>query len=77
MPRMDGMQALSRIRAGETASPTLPVIALTADAMSGHETRLLAQGFDAVQPKPIVPGELIATIARLCERADERDSAAA
>jgi signal transduction histidine kinase/ActR/RegA family two-component response regulator len=65
MPVMDGMEALSRIRAGEAGDPTLPVIALTADAMSGQDLKFMARGFDAVQPKPIQPAELIAAILRL------------
>lgn len=62
MPVMDGVEALSRIRAGEVGDPTLPVIALTADAMSGQDLKFMARGFDAVQPKPIQPAALIAAI---------------
>jgi CheY-like chemotaxis protein len=63
MPRMDGVEALAEIRAGRGGAADIPVIALTADAMSGDAQRLLALGFDAVQPKPIQPVELIAAIA--------------
>jgi CheY-like chemotaxis protein len=63
MPRMDGVEALTAIRAGETGDPDTTVIALTADAMEGEALRLLYLGFDAVQPKPIQPAQLIMTIA--------------
>jgi two-component system, sensor histidine kinase len=68
MPRMDGAEALSHIREGRAGDSGVPVIALTADAMSGEEQRLAALGFDAVQPKPIQPAELIAAIAALVHR---------
>ncbi|MES2724440.1 MAG: ATP-binding protein [Pseudomonadota bacterium] len=71
MPRMDGIEALRRIRAGETGDARQPVIALTADAMPGEDQKLLAHGFDDVQPKPIQPMALIAAILDACEaRAD-------
>jgi signal transduction histidine kinase/ActR/RegA family two-component response regulator len=68
MPRMDGVEALRAIRAGEAGDRDVPVIALTADAMSGEAQRLMALGFDAVQPKPIQPAELIAAIAAAARR---------
>jgi signal transduction histidine kinase/ActR/RegA family two-component response regulator len=79
MPRMDGVEALSRIRAGEAGDRDMPVIALTADAMATEQERLLRLGFDAVQAKPITPAALIAAIAAACEqpRRTPRASAAA
>jgi signal transduction histidine kinase len=66
MPEMDGVEALRRIRAGEAGRPDIPVLALTADAMSGEGERLCALGFDGAQPKPIHPVELILAVAELC-----------
>jgi CheY-like chemotaxis protein len=62
MPRMDGIEALRRLRAGEAGRRDTPVIALTADAMAGDAERFIALGFDAVDSKPIQPARLIATI---------------
>jgi signal transduction histidine kinase/ActR/RegA family two-component response regulator len=76
MPVMGGVEALVRIRAGEAGEPDLPVIALTADAMSGETQRLLAQGFDDVQPKPIQPMALVGAILEACARAEARRAAA-
>jgi len=76
MPVMDGVEALARIRAGEAGDPDLPVIALTADAMSGETQRLRAHGFDDVQPKPIQPMALIGAILEACARAEARRAAA-
>lgn len=63
MPRMDGIEALRRIRAGEAGRPDTPVLALTADAMAGEDSRLIEVGFNGVQPKPIRPEDLIKAIA--------------
>jgi signal transduction histidine kinase/ActR/RegA family two-component response regulator len=77
MPRMGGIEALSRIRAGEAGETSLPVIALTADAMPGEDDKLLALGFDDVQPKPIQPMALITAISQACAQARGGDSVAA
>ncbi len=67
MPTMDGIEALARIRAGEGGAINIPVIALTADGMSGEAERLTGLGFDGVQSKPIQPGELLRAVAEGCE----------
>jgi len=66
MPVMDGIEALGRIRAGEAGRRDTPIMALTADAMSGEGERLIALGFDAVHPKPIQPAELLHAVAACC-----------
>jgi len=63
MPIMDGVEALRRLRGGEGGRPDVPVVALTADAMSGEVERLIGLGFDDAQPKPIQPAGLIQAIA--------------
>ena len=50
MPIMDGYEAVGRLR---EAGETLPVIALTANAMKGYEARILEAGFSHYQSKPI------------------------
>jgi len=76
MPRMDGIEALARIRAGEAGQPDVRVIALTADAMAGTDERLRGLGFDAVQPKPINPAALILEIAAACSGVRQPSKAA-
>ena len=68
MPRMDGLEAVRRIRAGEAGCADQPVVALTADAMPGVDASLLAHGFDASATKPIVPMALIEAIMTACRR---------
>ncbi|WP_293905078.1 ATP-binding protein [Phenylobacterium sp.] len=78
MPRMDGPEAIRRIRAGEAGPRDQPVLALTADAMPGFDRDLIAKGFDAVATKPIVPQALIEAIVEICARQRlARDEAAA
>ncbi|MEK7428983.1 MAG: ATP-binding protein [Pseudomonadota bacterium] len=66
MPRMDGIEALAQIRAGKAGRIDIPVIALTADAMSGEGERLMGLGFDDAHPKPIQPAELLYAVAGWC-----------
>lgn len=65
MPRMDGVEAVRRIRAGEGGRVDIPILALTADAMAGEAERLVNQGFDDAHPKPVQPGELLRAVSRL------------
>jgi CheY-like chemotaxis protein len=53
LPGMDGNEILARIRASDTLKQ-LPVIALTAHAMSGDREKYLAAGFNDYITKPIV-----------------------
>ena len=53
LPGMDGNEILNRIRADEKLR-RLPVIALTAHAMSGDREKYLAAGFNDYITKPIV-----------------------
>ena len=68
LPRMDGTEVLRRMR-DDAALRDVPVIALTAHAMSGDRERFLEQGFDDYVSKPIVDETiLIAAIDRLLPR---------
>lgn len=58
LPGMDGSQILQHIRADD-ALRDLPVIALTAHAMTGDRERYLAAGFDDYITKPIVDETLL------------------
>jgi signal transduction histidine kinase/ActR/RegA family two-component response regulator len=67
MPQMDGMQASRAIREKEMGTQRhIPIIALTAHAMSGDRERFLAAGMDGYASKPIHPEELTREMARIC-----------
>ena len=60
MPVMDGETATRRLR---EQGHTLPIIALTANAMKGFEKELAAAGFSGYQTKPIDVDTLLADLA--------------
>jgi signal transduction histidine kinase/CheY-like chemotaxis protein len=68
MPVMDGMEALAILRSGDTPYRDIPVIALTADAMSGDRERFLSKGANGYVTKPIDQGDLVSAIARVRSR---------
>jgi two-component system cell cycle response regulator DivK len=68
LPDMDGTEILQRIRK-DAGLRSLPVIALTAHAMTGDREKFLAAGFDDYITKPIIDEtQLFASIRRLLER---------
>lgn len=65
LPGMDGSEVLRRLRA-DAQLQSLPVIALTAHAMSGDREKYLEAGFNDYVTKPIVDETvLLAAIQRL------------
>jgi CheY-like chemotaxis protein len=65
LPRMDGAEVLRRMR-GDAALAAVPVIALTAHAMSGDRDRFIELGFNDYVAKPIVDETILfASIDRL------------
>ncbi|MEQ1781478.1 MAG: ATP-binding protein [Hyphomonadaceae bacterium] len=62
MPVMDGTEAIGHIRASSEAWRDIPVIALTADAMTGDRERLMALGLNGYVAKPIDQNDLLTSI---------------
>jgi CheY-like chemotaxis protein len=65
MPVMDGRQTIEAIRRTDASWRAIPVIALTADAMSGDRERYIALGMDDYMSKPIDQRELHAKISAI------------
>ena len=76
MPVMDGPTTIAKIRASGQPWATMPVIALTADAMSGDRERYLALGMDGYLSKPLAERELLSEIARMRTRATDAEPVA-
>jgi two-component system sensor histidine kinase/response regulator len=63
MPEMDGLEATRAIRENEKAgAKRLPIIAMTAHAMSGDREKFLTAGMDAYISKPIDARQLVEMI---------------
>ena len=58
MPKMDGIQATRAIRALGGAYANLPIVALTANSLSGDRPRFIAAGMDHYLAKPFSPDDL-------------------
>ena len=52
LPRMNGIEALQVLRA-DARTRAIPVIAVTASAMTQDRQKIMAAGFDGYQAKPI------------------------
>jgi two-component system cell cycle response regulator DivK len=66
LPGIDGVETLLRLRSDERTA-SIPVLALTAQAMRGDRERFLAAGFDGYIAKPIDIGELVAAVKAFCD----------
>jgi two-component system, cell cycle response regulator DivK len=66
LPDIGGVEALGRLRA-DARTASVPVVALTAQAMDGDRERFLAAGFDGYLSKPVNIGDLVAMVKRYCE----------
>jgi len=66
LPDIDGVEALGRLRA-DRRTASMPILALTAQAMEGDRERFLAAGFDGYLSKPVDIAEFVATVKGYCE----------
>jgi len=67
LPGIDGIEALAQLREDERTS-TIPVVALTAQAMRGDRERFLDDGFDGYLSKPVDVAELLHAVRTHCNR---------
>ena len=67
MPKMDGLQATAAIRA-LPGRERVPIIALTAHAMSGDRQRCLDAGMDHYLPKPLDIRKLLEVVEELARQ---------
>jgi len=70
MPRVDGIEAAERIRAGAGPSARAPIVALTADTGDEERARAMRAGMDDFVTKPIDANRLLAVAERFMPRPD-------
>ena len=64
LPGMNGIDALAHLRA-DSITRNIPVMAVTASAMTQDRQKILAAGFDAYQSKPIDVKGFIAQVGEM------------
>jgi two-component system, sensor histidine kinase and response regulator len=69
MPVMDGIEATRRIRSDDSLR-SLPIIAMTANAMAGDRDQCLAAGMNDHIAKPIDPDDLMRVLSRWLKVSD-------
>jgi CheY-like chemotaxis protein len=71
LPGMNGMDALARLRA-DASTRDIPVMAVTASAMTHDRHRIMAAGFDAYQSKPLNVREFVEAVRTVLAARDQR-----
>ena len=66
MPEMDGYEAIGKIKSN-TALQKIPVIAITAQAMTGDREKCLEAGADGYISKPVNVDELLVLLKKLID----------
>ena len=66
LPEIDGVEGLGRLREDKRTA-SIPVLALTAQAMQGDRERFLAVGFDGYVSKPVDIVALVDTVHEHCD----------
>ena len=61
LPGMNGIEALKVLRA-DTATASIPALAVTASAMSEDRKNIMLAGFEGLQTKPINVKEFLAAV---------------
>ena len=71
LPGMDGITAMKQLKA-DPNTKGIPIIAITASAMTNNRTAMLAEGFDGYQTKPITLKDFLGEIERVLQASSKR-----
>jgi two-component system cell cycle response regulator DivK len=63
LPGMDGITAMKQLKA-DPSTKAIPIIAITASAMTNNRQAMLAEGFDGYQTKPISLKDFLGEVQR-------------
>jgi two-component system cell cycle response regulator DivK len=66
LPGMDGIAAMKQLKA-DAATKNIPIIAITASAMTNNRQAMLAEGFDGYQTKPITLKDFLGEVERVLQ----------
>jgi len=66
LPGMDGITALKHLKT-DLKTTSIPVIAITASAMTYNRVTMLAEGFDGYQTKPITVKDFLEEVRRVLD----------
>ena len=66
LPGMDGITALKKLKT-DPETKSIPVIAITASAMTYKRLTMLAEGFDGYQTKPISVKDFLEKVRRVLD----------
>ncbi len=64
LPGMDGITAMKQLKA-DANTKGIPIIAITASAMTNSRMAMLAEGFDGYQTKPITLKDFLGEVGRV------------
>lgn len=68
LPGINGIEALRQLRT-DPSTAAIPIIAVTASAMTQDRQKIMAAGFDAYQAKPISVRPFLALVREVLDRA--------
>ena len=71
LPDIDGLE-VTRILKADPKTNSIPILALTANAMHGDRERCLQAGCNGYVPKPITKTELLGTIAQFVSQTEQK-----
>ena len=66
LPGMDGITAMKQLK-GDPNTAKIPIIAITASAMTNNRQAMLAEGFDGYQTKPITLKDFLGEVERVLQ----------
>jgi len=66
LPGMDGITAMQQLKA-DARTKSIPIVAITASAMTHNRQTMLAEGFDGYQTKPISLKDFLGEVQRVLD----------